>query len=86
MVQLLLQFLEKENAVDDFRTLIGATNPAEAAEGTIRKMYATSLEKTQFTVQIAMKMQLSKVLSILQEESNSSIQWLDFSVQSNFLT
>ena len=35
--------LEKENAVADFRTLIGATNPAEAAEGTIRKAYATSL-------------------------------------------
>jgi nucleoside-diphosphate kinase len=35
--------LEKENAVNDFRTLIGATNPAEAAEGTIRKLYATSL-------------------------------------------
>jgi nucleoside-diphosphate kinase len=35
--------LEKENAVDDFRTLIGATNPAEAAEGTIRKLYAESI-------------------------------------------
>ncbi len=35
--------LEKENAVEDFRTLIGATNPADAAEGTIRKMYATSV-------------------------------------------
>ena len=35
--------LEKENAVEDFRTLIGATNPAEAAEGTIRKMYAASV-------------------------------------------
>jgi nucleoside-diphosphate kinase len=35
--------LEKENAVEDFRTLIGATNPAEAAEGTIRKLYATSV-------------------------------------------
>lgn len=34
--------LEKENAVVDFRTLIGATNPADAAEGTIRKAYATS--------------------------------------------
>src|SRR6476620_1558174 len=34
--------LEKENAVEDFRTLIRATNPAEAAEGTIRKAYATS--------------------------------------------
>ena len=35
--------LEKENAVDDFRTLIGATNPSEAAAGTIRKLYATSM-------------------------------------------
>ena len=35
--------LEKENAVSDFRTLIGATNPAEAAEGTLRKLYATSM-------------------------------------------
>ncbi|KAB1159830.1 MULTISPECIES: nucleoside-diphosphate kinase [Tenacibaculum] len=35
--------LEKDNAVEDFRTLIGATNPAEAAEGTIRKMFATSI-------------------------------------------
>ena len=35
--------LEKNNAVEDFRTLIGATNPAEAAEGTIRKLYAASI-------------------------------------------
>jgi nucleoside-diphosphate kinase len=35
--------LEKENAVAAFRELIGATNPAQAAEGTIRKLYATSL-------------------------------------------
>ncbi len=35
--------LEKENAVADFRTLIGATNPAEAAEGTIRKAFADSV-------------------------------------------
>ena len=35
--------LEKNNAVADFRTLIGATNPQEAKEGTIRKKYATSL-------------------------------------------
>ena len=37
--------LEKDNAVEDFRTLIGATNPANAAEGTIRKLYAVSLEE-----------------------------------------
>jgi nucleoside-diphosphate kinase len=37
--------LEKDNAVEDFRTLIGATNPANAAEGTIRKIYAVSLEE-----------------------------------------
>lgn len=36
--------LEKENAVGDFRALIGATNPLEAAEGTIRKKYAKSIE------------------------------------------
>ncbi len=35
--------LEKQNAVEDFRTLIGATNPAQAAEGTIRKLYAASI-------------------------------------------
>jgi len=35
--------LEKENAVADFRKLIGATNPANAEEGTIRKKYATSV-------------------------------------------
>ncbi len=34
--------LEKNNAVEDFRALIGATDPAEAAEGTIRKKYAES--------------------------------------------
>jgi len=35
--------LEKENAVAAFRELIGATNPAQAAEGTIRKLFATSV-------------------------------------------
>jgi nucleoside-diphosphate kinase len=37
--------LEKENAVLDFRNLIGATDPAEAADGTIRKSYAESKAK-----------------------------------------
>lgn len=36
--------LEKENAVEDFRKLIGSTNPADAAEGTIRKLFARSIE------------------------------------------
>jgi nucleoside-diphosphate kinase len=36
--------LEKENAVADFRKLIGATNPANAEEGTIRKLFAKSIE------------------------------------------
>jgi len=35
--------LEKENAVEDFRKLIGATDPAKADEGTIRKLYAASV-------------------------------------------
>ncbi|GLB53837.1 nucleoside diphosphate kinase [Neptunitalea chrysea] len=37
--------LEKSNAVEDFRTLIGATNPEEAAEGTIRKLFAGSIQE-----------------------------------------
>ena len=37
--------LEKDNAVEDFRALIGATNPAEAAEGTIRNMFADSISE-----------------------------------------
>jgi len=36
--------LEKDNAVADFRKLIGATNPANAEEGTIRKIFARSIE------------------------------------------
>jgi nucleoside-diphosphate kinase len=42
---ILAAILEKENAVDDFRALIGATNPADAAEGTIRKQFGESVEK-----------------------------------------
>jgi len=36
--------LEKSNAVDDFRTLIGATDPAKAAPGTIRNLFAKSID------------------------------------------
>jgi len=41
---IIAMIVEKDNAVEDFRKLIGATNPADAAEGTIRKLYARSLE------------------------------------------
>lgn len=37
--------LEKDNAVQDFRTLIGATDPAKAAPGTIRKLYAKNVQE-----------------------------------------
>jgi len=37
--------LQKENAVEDYRTLIGATNPENAKEGTVRKLYATNLQQ-----------------------------------------
>ena len=37
--------LEKDNAVEDFRKLIGATNPANAEEGTIRKRFALNIER-----------------------------------------
>ena len=43
--QCMVLALEKENAVDTWREIIGATNPAEAAVGTIRKDFATSLGK-----------------------------------------
>lgn len=36
-------YFEKDNAVEDFRKLIGATNPAQAEEGTIRKRFAKSI-------------------------------------------
>ncbi len=36
--------LEKDNAVADFRNIIGATNPEQAAEGTIRRLYAKSID------------------------------------------
>ncbi len=36
--------LEKENAVADFRTLIGATDPSKAEDGTIRRLFAKSIE------------------------------------------
>ena len=39
---ILVAVLEKENAVSDFRTLIGSTNPDDAAEGTIRRLYGKS--------------------------------------------
>lgn len=37
-------YLEKENAVEDYRKLIGATDPKKAAEGTVRKLYATDIQ------------------------------------------
>jgi nucleoside-diphosphate kinase len=42
---LFLMVLEKENAIADLRTLMGATNPANAAEGTIRKQFAGSIQE-----------------------------------------
>jgi nucleoside-diphosphate kinase len=42
--QIIAAILEKDNAVADFRKLIGATNPEEAAEGTVRKLYAKSVQ------------------------------------------
>ena len=40
---ILAAILQKDNAVSDFRTLIGSTNPDDAADGTIRKLFATSV-------------------------------------------
>jgi nucleoside-diphosphate kinase len=43
--RLVLMVLEKDNAIADLRKLMGATNPANAAEGTIRKKFATSIQE-----------------------------------------
>ena len=40
-----VQVLEKENAILDYRKLMGATNPEQAEEGTIRKKYAISIDQ-----------------------------------------
>jgi nucleoside-diphosphate kinase len=42
--QIVPMILEKENAVEDFRTLIGATDPQKAAPGTIRNLFAKSID------------------------------------------
>ena len=42
---IILMVLEKDNAIADLRKLMGATNPANAEEGTIRKMFASSIEE-----------------------------------------
>ena len=42
---IVLMVLEKENAIADLRKLMGATNPANAEEGTLRKMFAASIEE-----------------------------------------
>ena len=42
---IVVQVLEKEKAILDYRTLIGATNPENAAEGTIRKKFAISVDQ-----------------------------------------
>lgn len=49
--------IEKDNAVESFRKLIGATDPAKAEDGTIRKLLQNQLKQMLFMVLIAMKMQ-----------------------------
>lgn len=42
---IVVAILEKENAVESYRKTIGATNPAEAAEGTVRKLFGTNIQE-----------------------------------------
>jgi nucleoside-diphosphate kinase len=51
--------LEKENAVEDYRKLIGATDPAKAEEGTIRKMFAESIERNTVMTMLHLKVTFS---------------------------
>ena len=58
--------LEKENAIEDFRKLIGNTNPAIAEEGTIRKIFADiCCKKMPFMEPTPSKMQYEKLISFL---------------------
>ena len=57
--------LEKDNAVEAFRMLIGSTDPNEAEEGTIRKNMQNPKERMLFMVQTVMKMQISKLVFTL---------------------
>ena len=69
---LVAAILEKVNAVADFRTLIGATNPAEAAPGTIRADFAEASQPTRCTAQTATRTQPSK-----EPSSSASATWRD---------
>ncbi len=42
---IVVMVLEKENAIEDYRKIMGATNPEEAEEGTIRKLFGTNIER-----------------------------------------
>ena len=65
--------LEKGNAVEDFRTLIGNTDPQKAAEGQSARCSQRASRQMRFMVLIVMKMQLLKVASSFQEERNIRI-------------
>ena len=62
---IIVQVLEGENAVLKNREVMGATNPEDADEGTIRKQFAVSLEKNSVHGLIAMKMQKLKSINFL---------------------
>ncbi|WP_035586434.1 nucleoside-diphosphate kinase [Hippea jasoniae] len=42
---IIVMVLEKENAIEDYRKLMGATNPQEASDGTIRKLFGSNIER-----------------------------------------
>ena len=65
--------LEKENAVEDYRKLIGATNPANAVDGTIRKLFAISMGKMPFMVPTVTKTQLLNLISFSRKPKGFNI-------------
>src|SRR5664280_422001 len=69
-----VMILRHENAVEQFRKLIGATDPAKAEPGTIRRTYAVSVQMNAVQVQIAQKMRLLKLISFFQELRGSNSQ------------
>jgi len=68
--------LQKDNAVEAYRSFIGSTNPRDAAQGTIRALYGTNIQENAVHGSTAMKMQQKKLLSF-------SVSWKGFNSVSN---
>jgi len=86
--------LEKDNAVDDFRTLIGATNPTEAAVGTIRNEFADSISENAVhgsdsdenaKMKVIFISQVEKFIKLISKKKSQINLTLFFSINLNYI-